>query len=142
LSGYLRHRVDKACARLAVKGGEPDLRRVVMRAELVEPYAVYLRTPASEGPGAEHGVGPDQRSDELEAAWAAVYEALPSGLYVGRPSHHPERDEWLMHAFDPSERAVDGTRSREWTAVHPKEVGVVRQMAYCLRELGEGRWPK
>jgi hypothetical protein len=46
-----------------------------------------------------------------------------------------------MFAFDPSEKAVMGQRARQWTAV-PTELGVVREMARCLRELGAGRWPK
>jgi hypothetical protein len=141
LSEYLRHRVDKACARLAMEAGEPDRRCVVMRAELVEPYAVHLRMPAPGKDLGERGVVADRWSGELEAAWAGVYEALPQGWYVGRPSHHPERDEWLMHAFDPNEGAVSGMRSRERTAAHHTEVGVVREMASCLRELREGRRP-
>ena len=81
-------------------------------------------------------------SDELEAAWAAVHEATPEGWYVGRPSEHPERREWVMFAFDTRERAVEGKRSGEWTTVAPTELEVVRSMAYCLRELKAGRLPK
>jgi hypothetical protein len=47
-----------------------------------------------------------------------------------------------MFTFDPSESPVEGKRSREWTAVAPTELAVLRSMAYCLRELSEGRWPK
>ena len=47
-----------------------------------------------------------------------------------------------MFAFDTTERPVEGKRSGEWTAVAQTEVHVVRTMAMCLRELGEGRWPK
>jgi hypothetical protein len=47
-----------------------------------------------------------------------------------------------MYAFDTNERAVEGKRSGEWTTVAPSELEVVRSMAYCLRELGAGRWPK
>jgi hypothetical protein len=81
-------------------------------------------------------------TDDLEAAWAAVHEATPPGWYVGRPSYHPERQEWVTFAFDPSEKAVMGQRERQWTAVHPTELGVVREMARCLGELREGRWPR
>ena len=35
-----------------------------------------------------------------------------------------------------------GKRSREWIAVGATEVECVREMARCLVELGEGRWPK
>ena len=55
---------------------------------------------------------------------------------------HPERNEWAMFAFDTSETPIEGKRSREWTAVGQTELHVVQTMAYCLKELGEGRWPK
>lgn len=41
---------------------------------------------------------------------------------------------------DPSEKADTGVSGREWTALAQTEVGVVREMARCLREIGEGRW--
>jgi len=47
-----------------------------------------------------------------------------------------------MDAFDPSERAVVGVRQREWTAVAPTEEALVLEIARCLREIGDGRWPK
>ena len=75
---------------------------------------------------------------DLEATWDALHAVLPIGWYVGRPSYHFERDEWLLYAFDPSERAVVGVPSREWTAAASTEVGVVREMARCLGEMGEG----
>ncbi len=78
----------------------------------------------------------------LEQAWAELHDATPSGWFVGSPSLHQERNGWLMYAFDPSERAVVGVRKREWTAVAPTELGVVREMARCLRERGEGRTPR
>ena len=55
---------------------------------------------------------------------------------------HPERNEWSMCAFDPSEKPVVGKRSREWTAVGPTELRCVQEMARCLGELREGRWPR
>jgi hypothetical protein len=78
----------------------------------------------------------------LAKALAAAWDATPPGWHVGRQSEHPERGEWVMYAFDPSERAKLGLRSREWTAVHPTEEGVVREMARCLREISAGRVPK
>ncbi len=77
-----------------------------------------------------------------EEAWSELHAATPAGWYVGQPSYHDERNEWLMYAFDPSERAVMGKRSREWTAVARTEGAVVREMARCLREISEGRWPR
>jgi hypothetical protein len=75
---------------------------------------------------------------DLEQAWDALQAATPVGWYVGRPSYHLERDEWLLYAFDPSERAVVGVRSREWTAIGSTELGVVREMARCLALIREG----
>ena len=46
------------------------------------------------------------------------------------------------HAFDTAEKAVNGKRGREWTAVARTEVGVVREMARCLGELAAGRWSR
>jgi hypothetical protein len=61
---------------------------------------------------------------------------------VGSPSYDDERGEWVMHAFDPRERAVVGVRKSEWTAVARSEDGVVREMARCLAEIKAGRVPK
>ena len=48
-----------------------------------------------------------------------------------------------MYAFDTTERLRKGHgRSREWTAVHPTEVGVVWEMARCLRVIGDGGVPR
>jgi len=79
---------------------------------------------------------------DLEEAWSAVHDATPAGWHVGRPSHHPERSEWVQYAFDPSERPVVGLRSREWTAIGSSELEVVREMARCLREIKEGWAPR
>jgi hypothetical protein len=79
---------------------------------------------------------------DLEAAWDAVHEATPAGWYVGRPSYHHERREWVMYACDPSERPKVGLRSREWPAVAATEEGVVLEMARCLREIAAGRAPR
>jgi hypothetical protein len=76
---------------------------------------------------------------EREEAWDALLAVAPTGWYVGRPSYHLERDEWLLYAFDPSERAVVGVRSRELTAKASTEVGVVREMARCLRAIADGK---
>lgn len=74
-------------------------------------------------------------SADLEEAWNAVHDATPAGWYVGRPSLHNERQQWVQYAYDPSERPVVGLRSREWTAVAESEEAVVREMTRCLREL-------
>ena len=39
-----------------------------------------------------------------------------SWLVRRRPSYHHERQQWVLYAFDPSERPIVGSRSREWTA--------------------------
>ena len=79
---------------------------------------------------------------DLEDAWNALHDAAPAGWYIGRPSYHDERREWLMYAFDPTERPRVGLRSREWTAVGATEVEAVAEMARCLREIKEGRAPR
>ena len=47
-----------------------------------------------------------------------------------------------MYAYDRAETPVGGKRSREWTATGPTELRCVQEMARCLGELREGRWPK
>ena len=63
-----------------------------------------------------HHPGRDRRRlnevASLEAAWNAIHDAKPAGWYVGRPSYHNERREWVMYAFDPSERPMVGLRNR------------------------------
>ncbi len=79
---------------------------------------------------------------ELVAAWDEVHAANTMGWQVGRAYFHDEVDWWEQYAFDPKEKPKVGKRSREWTAIGKTEVECVREMAYCLRELREGRWPK
>ena len=54
------------------------------------------------------------------------------------PAFFERRDEWQLYAFDPTQRPTVGHRSREWTAVHLTQIGVIRSMAKCLREIGAG----
>lgn len=78
---------------------------------------------------------------DFEVAWDEVRAANTLGWRVGRPYYNDERRTWEQYTFDPTERS-EGARSREWVALGPTEVGCVRSMAYCLRELGVGRWPR
>lgn len=67
-----------------------------------------------------------------------------AGWTVGRPALHDERNQWEQYAYDPSERATAGVRRHEWTAVFPEEfgeIGVLLEMARCLREIKDGRTP-
>ena len=80
--------------------------------------------------------------DDLEAAWDAVFDALPAAWSVGRPSYHDERHEWTQYAFDSFERPSVGVRSREWTAVAATEVECLLEMARWLGDIGAGRAPK
>ena len=79
---------------------------------------------------------------ELEDRWAQLQDATPAGWFVGRPHFYDERNAWKLYAFDTTVRPQVGKRSREWTAVASTEVGVVAEMARCLREIREGRWPQ
>ncbi len=79
---------------------------------------------------------------DLGDAWDRLHDGTPGGWHVGRPSQHDERREWVMYAFDPSERPTVGKRSREWTAVGATELDVVAELAGCLSETSAERWPK
>ena len=80
--------------------------------------------------------------DYLAAAWDEVHANTPPGWYVGKPGYGERYNQWSMHAFVPSEKAVVGKRSRGWTAVGPTELRCVQEKTRCLAELREGRWPK
>lgn len=71
----------------------------------------------------------------------ALHAATPPRWFVGRPGQR-HGGQWEMYAFDRTERPKMGHRSHEWVAVASDEVGVVREMARCLVELGAGRIPK
>jgi hypothetical protein len=47
-------------------------------------------------------------TDEIEAAWEAIHDALLPGWYLGRPSYHDERDEALVlrHEMRPAPRGT------------------------------------
>ncbi len=62
--------------------------------------------------------------------------------HVGPPFFHDELERWEQHAYDATELPRDGKRSREWTAVGATEEACVTEMARCLKELREGRWPR
>jgi hypothetical protein len=79
---------------------------------------------------------------DLEEAWRALHAATPAGWFIERPKKHPELQEWLLYAFDPTDRPYVGIRRREWIARAPTELGVLREMARCLAELREGRVPE
>ena len=79
---------------------------------------------------------------DLEDAWNDLHDAKPPGWHVGRPSYDERQRLWEQYAFDPSERAQVGVRSREWTAVTPTELGVVHELVRCLWLIREGRVPK
>ncbi len=76
--------------------------------------------------------------DELEAAWGALHASTRGGWRVGQPMYNPGAHRWQLSAWMPSERLSVGHRSNEWTAAGQTEVECVREMARCLREIGEG----
>jgi hypothetical protein len=80
-------------------------------------------------------------TETIVASWAAIHEATPPGWYVGRPGYNDNYRQWEQYAYDPSERAKAGIRSREWTAVGTSELHVLREMGRRLREISEGRVP-
>lgn len=83
-------------------------------------------------------------ANELAATWADVHAANePLGWFVGQPTEPTVRGlEWTQYAFDPRETPRVGRRTREWTAMAPTQLGVLREMARCLREISGGRAPR
>ena len=81
--------------------------------------------------------------DDLEIAWAELHDwtTTPAGWFVGRPGQR-YGGQWAMYAFDTTQKPHVGRRSREWTAVDQTEEECIREMARCLRDIGEGRVPK
>lgn len=80
-------------------------------------------------------------TETLESAWDTLHAATPPGWFVGRPGQR-HGGQWAMYAFDTTEQAHTGRRSREWTVVASSEVGVVREMARCLRLVASGEAPR
>lgn len=78
----------------------------------------------------------------LAASWDQLHSALPPGWQVGRPMYHDERRTWEQYAWLPSGKVRGGKPRKEWTAVGATEVECVKEMARCLAELGQGRWPE
>jgi hypothetical protein len=79
--------------------------------------------------------------DGLEAAWDKLHSVTPTGWFVGRPGQR-HGGQWAVYAFDTTEKAQVGRRSREWTAIGESEVECVQEMARCLSEIGAGRAPE
>jgi hypothetical protein len=69
--------------------------------------------------------------DDLEAALGRAPRRHPARLVRRSAERTPRARRVVAYAFDPSERAEVGLRKHEWTAVHPTEEGVVREMARC-----------
>ncbi len=88
------------------------------------------------------GCTADMTDPELAVAWDTVHENTPPGWHVGRPAYEPLHRSWSQYAWDTTEKAALGRRSREWTAVGQTEHECVREMARCLREIGAGRVPR
>jgi hypothetical protein len=38
-------------------------------------------------------------SDDLDAAWGEVHDALPAGWTVGGPSYHADRGMWMLLTY-------------------------------------------
>ena len=79
--------------------------------------------------------------DHRAAAWEAVHAAKPPGWYVGHPGQR-YGGQWAVYAYDTTEKAQVGRRTREWTAVGATEAECLLEMARCLREIGLGRVPR
>ncbi len=80
---------------------------------------------------------PDVTDPDLAEAWDELFAAFPDGWAVGRPVYDPGARVWTLYAFLLSERPTVGKQMNAWTAVAPTELGVVAEMARCLREIDE-----
>ena len=83
-------------------------------------------------------------ADELgsvESAWFAVHDARPEGWHVEEPVYDREQVAWRVRAHSHRARAFHGA-STDLTAAADSEVGVLHEMARCLREIREGRVPR
>jgi hypothetical protein len=80
--------------------------------------------------------------DDLREAWDLLNDSLPRGWQTGQPRWDERRQEWSLYAWDATERPVVGRRTREWTAVHPTQAGVLRELARCVAEISDGRAPR
>jgi hypothetical protein len=78
---------------------------------------------------------------DLEAAWDELHDAKPEHSFVGRPTYHDARREWVMYDVDTREKAKAGHRTHECEAVAQSELDVVREMTRCLRLIVAGEWP-
>ena len=81
------------------------------------------------------------RVDDLEAAWNDLHDVMPSGWVAGRPRLRDDSHVWEQAAYRPKERHDAGRRKDEWLATGPTEAECVAEVARCLREIREGRWP-
>jgi hypothetical protein len=80
---------------------------------------------------------------DLEDARNGLHDAKPKGWFVGRPSCRDDLRAREPYAYVPAEgRRGVGHRAQEWTAVGQTELEVIREMARCLRVIGEGLVPK
>ena len=79
---------------------------------------------------------------DLEAAWDELHDAKPDGWFVGQPMYHEHRREWEQYAFDTRERPKAGTGRGSGRRSRASELEVVREMARCLRLIGEGQVPE
>ena len=79
---------------------------------------------------------------ERDDALGELRDSTPRGWWVGLSMQQPDHGEWLLYAYDLCERPIAGPRARLGRAVAASEVGVIREMARCLREIKAGRVPK
>lgn len=73
---------------------------------------------------------------------AAAHDNTPRAGTSDGPTGTSDTTAGSMYAFDPRETPIVGKRSHEWIAVGPSELRCLQEMARCLAELREGRWPK
>jgi hypothetical protein len=79
---------------------------------------------------------------ELEEAWNAVWDVLPAGWTVSRPTY-PLGERRLPGRLLPRHALPGGqTDPPYWEAIGRTEADALRELAQCIRELLDGRVPK
>jgi hypothetical protein len=132
-------------------GGEQSVTFRSLAEREFAPRVVHVPPPKSFF-GMRRAITPPQDHVEL-AVWRDVIAAKPPTWYVDAPLSRPNtrsRDlgipgtdrRWELYAFDTAEEADADRRRREWTALAPTRIGVLRQMARYLQAIGAGRVPK
>ena len=78
---------------------------------------------------------------DLEDAWNDLHDAKPVARFAGRQAYD-DGGSCEGDGIDLRAGARAGHRSREWMAAAETELGVIQEVARCLRVIREGGVPE